>query len=145
MINGFFDEFRFLSNFWPSEVTMGGYMYPTVEHAYQAAKFTSAQEQKQIREATTPGRAKRVSYKMATFREDWDDVRYWVMRKLVTQKFSRHEDLREMLLLTHPHGLEETNHWGDVYWGVCNGVGENRLGTILMKVRDEFLPQEKEG
>ena len=145
MINGFFDEFRFLSNFWYSKVTMGGYFYPTVEHAYQAAKFTSVEEQKLIREATTPGRAKRVSYKMATFREDWDDVRVSIMRELVRQKFLRHDDLREMLLLTHPHELEETNHWGDVFWGVCDGVGENQLGKILMKVRDEFLPDEKEG
>lgn len=145
MINGFFDEFRFLSNFWYSEVTMCGYVYPTVEHAYQAAKLTGPEERKLIREATTPGRAKRVSYTMATFREDWDDVRVRIMRELVTQKFLRHEDLREMLLLTHPHELEETNHWGDVFWGVCDGVGENQLGKILMKVRDEFLPKEKEG
>lgn len=145
MINGFFDEFRFLSNFWPSTVIAGGFEYPTVEHAYQALKFVSPEERKQIREATTPGRAKRVSYKMASFRPDWDEVRVSIMRELVYQKFLRHEDLRIQLVLTHSHELEETNHWGDVFWGVCDGVGENQLGKILMGVREQFIPNTKEG
>ena len=154
MINGFFDEFRFLSNFWYSEITVGdveqpwrtaegGDTYATVEHAYQALKLTSPEERKLVREATTPGRAKRTAYKMATFREDWDDIKWHVMYHLVAIKFTYHTDLREMLLLTHPHELEETNHWGDVYWGVCDGVGENQLGKILMKVREELM-QRKE-
>lgn len=141
MVNGFFDEFRFLSNFYPSRITMGGYWYDTVEHAYQAAKFSNAKQQKLIREATTPGRAKRVAWTFVPM-ANWDDCKIWIMRELVTQKFLRHEDLREMLLLTHPHELEETNHWGDVYWGVCEGEGENQLGKILMKVRDELRPKE---
>ena len=145
MINGFFDEFRFLSNFWYAEVTMGGYSYPTVEHAYQAAKFSDPEERKLIREATTPGRAKRVAWKMVPD-PDWDNGRISVMRELVQQKFARHEDLRIQLLLTHPHELEETNHWGDHFWGRCvvHGelLGENQLGKILMKVRDDFRLRE---
>ena len=33
--------------------------------------------------------------------------------------------------------LIEGNTWGDTYWGVCDGVGENRLGKLLMEVREE--------
>ena len=139
MINGFFKEFRFLSNFWYSEVMAEGVVYPTVEHAYQALKFTDFDERQIIAEATTPGRAKRVAYKMTSFREDWDDVRVDIMRFLVTQKFFRHHTLRQMLVVTHPYELEETNHWGDVFWGVCKGEGENWLGRILMDVRDELI------
>lgn len=159
MINGFFDEFRFLSNFWYSEIEVGSISWPngprpdgrplisyhsyaTVEHAYQVMKLTNEEERRQVREATTPGRAKRVAYKMATFREDWDEVKVDIMRLLVTIKFSTHKDLAEMLVLTHPHELEETNHWGDVFWGVCDGVGENQLGKILMDVRDELMRKE---
>ena len=61
------------------------------------------------------------------------------MRGLVRQKFTNHSHLTEMLLLTAPHELEETNHWGDVFWGVCDGEGENWLGKILMEVRSELL------
>ena len=102
-------------------------------------KLTSPEERKLVREATTPGRAKRIAYKMDTFREDWDDIKWQVMYHLVGIKFAYHKDLREMLLLTHPHELEETNTWGDHFWGVCDGEGENQLGKILMTVRDEFL------
>ena len=31
----------------------------------------------------------------------------------------------------------------DFFWGVCNGKGENHLGKILMKVRDEIRGIEK--
>lgn len=34
--------------------------------------------------------------------------------------------------------LIEGNTWGDRIWGVCDGVGENRLGKILMRVRAEM-------
>ena len=43
--------------------------------------------------------------------------------------------LREMLLDTGDEELIEGNWWGDQYWGVCNGVGKNRLGNILMLIR----------
>jgi len=43
--------------------------------------------------------------------------------------------------------LEETNTWGDKYWGVCNGEGENQLGKLLMKIRENIMnpPEEDEG
>ena len=34
--------------------------------------------------------------------------------------------------------LEEGNTWHDTYWGVCNGKGKNKLGKILMQVREEL-------
>lgn len=142
MINGFFDEFRFLSNFWYSEIIADGVIYPTVEHAYQALKFTAPEERGLIAETRTPGKAKRISYKMKSFRTDWDEVRVDIMKILVRQKFIRHEELSTMLMLTHPHELEETNHWGDVFWGVCDGVGENQLGKILMDVREELMQRK---
>jgi hypothetical protein len=43
-----------------------------------------------------------------------------------------------MLLLTGDEELIEGNFWGDVFWGVCNGVGKNHLGKILMEVRSEL-------
>lgn len=142
MVNGFFNEFRFLSNFWYSEVVVDGVVYPTVEHAYQAAKFTDIEERTLVAEARTPGKAKRVSYKMKSFRTDWDEVKVDIMKVLVRQKFTRHDDLSVQLMLTHPHELEETNTWGDVFWGVCDGVGENQLGKILMDIREELMQRK---
>ena len=43
--------------------------------------------------------------------------------------------MMEKLILTGDSYLEEGNTWNDRYWGVCNGVGKNKLGEILMQVR----------
>ena len=34
--------------------------------------------------------------------------------------------------------LVEKNDWGDTFWGVCSGKGENYLGRLLMQVRKEI-------
>lgn len=66
------------------------------------------------------------------------------MRDLCFQKFNNNLKLNKMLLLTEGYELQETNHWGDTYWG-CNemGEGENNLGKILMNVRNELLILDK--
>ncbi len=65
------------------------------------------------------------------------------MRDLVRQKFLKHRDLAEMLFATGSAELIEENSWGDTFWGVCEGEGENRLGRVLMEVRDELRPGYK--
>jgi len=53
-------------------------------------------------------------------------------------KFSQSKKLSELLLSTGDKYLEETNNWGDEFWGVCNEVGENNLGKILIRVRKKL-------
>lgn len=136
-ILGFFKEYRFLSNFEPSVVQLDGVNYPTVEHAYQAAKTTDVSEREEICSASTATIAKRLGKKV-TMRSDWEEVKISVMKSLVDQKFSNHRHLRESLISTEDSYLEETNYWGDRFWGVCKGKGENHLGKILMEVRSKF-------
>ena len=52
-------------------------------------------------------------------------------------KFSN-PDLKEKLLATGNEELVEGNWWGDQYWGICDGIGKNKLGKLLMKVRKEL-------
>lgn len=59
------------------------------------------------------------------------------MENLIHQKFSQ-EPLRSQLLNTGEEELVEGNTWGDTYWGICNGKGQNNLGKILMKVRNQL-------
>lgn len=134
-IHGFFGEYRFLSNFWPCEVTYDGKRYPSVEHAYQAAKTLDEAERTSIRKAGSAGEAKKLGRRV-TMRKDWENVKVGVMRDLVTQKFTNDPDLKARLAATRGRYLEETNTWGDVFWGVCRGRGKNTLGHILMDVRD---------
>jgi predicted NAD-dependent protein-ADP-ribosyltransferase YbiA (DUF1768 family) len=50
----------------------------------------------------------------------------------------KNPELRAMLLTTGDEELIEGNWWRDTYWGVCEGIGQNKLGKLLMQVREEI-------
>lgn len=141
MICGFFGENRFLSNFYPSKVGVYwmGTLFPSTEHAYQAAKFPKKYHKEFV--DVTAGQSKKLSREITKAEpslyddEMWTKVKDTVMAQLVFQKFTNNYELKLLLLGTENKYLEESNSWGDVYWGVCNGVGKNRLGEILMATR----------
>ena len=135
-IAGFFGEYRFLSNFHESPFLMDGILYPTVEHAYQAQKALSDSSLfKEIAEAESASVAKKLGRK-AKLPDNWDSKKVLIMRRCITLKFLSNLDLKTELLKTVPYNLEETNWWGDEFWGVCNGAGDNILGLLLMDLRD---------
>ena len=136
MITQFQGSMRFLSNFYPSVVILKGREYRTVEHAYQAAKCVEEEDRIAIQQAKTPGEAKRLGRSVSML-YDWDSIRDFIMEDLVRQKFIE-KGLRWQLLRTGDESLIEGNHWGDRYWGVCEGVGQNKLGKILMEIRKEI-------
>lgn len=140
-INSFSGSHRFLSNFWPSFVVLDEDTYPTVEHAYQAAKTEDKITRTYIRLATTPGYAKKLG-RALILRPNWEEFKIPIMTDLVTQKFYK-EPLRSLLIQTSPGSLVEGNTWGDTFWGVCRGKGSNHLGLILMKIRDELSQKEE--
>lgn len=148
-ITSFWGRYAFLSNFYPAEVTLMNLAtrqpetYPTVEHAFQAAKSTNQEDRNRIRALPTPGQAKRAGRKV-WLREDWERIKLVVMRTLVTEKFTAHPRLTRALLSTGERPLVEENTWGDTFWGVCDGVGENHLGRILMEVRASLRRQPLE-
>lgn len=138
MIGPFIGKYRFLSNFYPSEVFSFGLSFPTVEHAYQASKTTNEGIALRISQLPTPGQAKSYGRKIG-IRPDWESVKLTVMTDLVSQKFYLHKDLAQLLIDTGSEELVEVNTWGDTFWGVRRGVGENNLGKILMQVRSSLL------
>jgi len=140
-IDHFRGEFGFLSNFYAASIWVDGDRYPTVEHAYQAAKSSDPVTKKMIREAASPGIAKKLGYsvKLPT---DWDLQKVTVMRNLLQEKF-KNPLLRSMLLATEDIPLVEGNTWGDKFWGVYKGVGQNWLGRLLMEIREECRSEEE--
>lgn len=142
-IREFSGNHRFLSNFHPAIVEYEGVTYPSVEHAYQAAKSLDPEEREIIRSSGSAGMAKRLG-RHATVREDWEDVKLEIMAELVYQKFSNDADLTRKLLDTGDTVLVEGNWWGDRFWGVCNGIGYNHLGQILMAVRKSLEEERNE-
>lgn len=133
MIDKFSGKNRWLSNFWPAEVELDGVTYASVEHAYQAAKTTN-NDDRALFHGISAGVAKKLSKKIKV-RDDWDNIKIEVMINLNLQKYQKHPDLAAKLIATGDQPLVEGNTWGDVFWGVCNGVGENHLGKILMEIR----------
>lgn len=141
MIDRFVDKYSFLSNFFEVDILFDGLVYPSVEQAFQAAKTDDRAERFEIM-STTPSLAKKRGRKVQ-LRENWEEVKFAIMEMLVREKFSRGR-LRKRLLDTKNHELIEGNLWGDTFWGMCNGVGDNNLGKILMKIRDDAISEEDE-
>jgi ribA/ribD-fused uncharacterized protein len=137
-ILGFTGRHKCFSNFHPSRIKdENGITYETVEHAFQAAKTLDAAQARRVRDAKTPGEAKRLGKKV-DLRPDWEKIKDDIMLKFLRLKFTKCPNFKKALLNTGEEYLEETNTWGDTYWGVCKGVGKNMLGILLMKVRDEL-------
>lgn len=142
-------EYRFLSNFWPCYISDAMYeklLYPTLQHAYEAAKVSDPLTKKLIRDCETPGKAKAYHEKNNTpMHPSWNtSKKLEVMEKLLMIKFDGKEPfLTRALLATGDHQLIEGNTWEDTFWGVYEGAGENHLGKLLMKVR-KYLNAEKQ-
>lgn len=135
IIGRFFGEHRFLSNFYPSVVSLDGHSYPTVEHAFQAAKFAPQDVRRTtIRVLATPGQAKRLCRRLGKPPDDWEKVKVRVMLDLLRKKFSE-PHLASLLIGTGDALLVEGNTWGDTFWGAVDGKGKNMLGILLHIVR----------
>ena len=127
--------YRFLSNFWPVTLDFEGLTFLSVENAFQAAKCLDISA-RHVFTSCTPAEAKRLG-KLVPLRNDWFAVRLNVMRLLLQRKFAPAGDLAVRLDRTGTRELIEGNQWGDTYWGVCRGRGQNHLGRILMDIRSE--------
>ena len=152
MINSFTGRYRFLSNFYPVEIEHQGIKYPSVEHYYVAMKIKGDQQidgkyltmndcRETISKMPDAGKVKKLG-KILKIRKDWDQVKMDVMIWGIREKF-KNEDLKEELLNTGDLQIIEGNSWHDNFFGVCScgpcqGKGQNNLGKILMKVRQDL-------
>lgn len=153
-IDSFRGRFGFLSNFYPCKIEHRGINYPSVEHYYVALKvntlqfidgryYTAPDFRELVAKIIDAGDVKKLGRRIK-IRSDWDEKKLGFMEWGVREKF---KDLKlgQMLLETGDLELIEGNSWHDVFWGKCscskcNG-GENNLGKILMKVREELNQQ----
>ena len=132
-------KYWFLSNFYPCEVGFGGLTFSCVESAFQAMKCANAEDRKQFVNLNG-AEAKRLGRKIK-MRKDWHSVRDDVMFALVSQKFEDPELMEQLQKMSID--IVENNTWNDTYWGVCNGKGQNKLGKILMQIRDSYNVNKK--
>ena len=142
-ITSFRRPYAFLSNFSKAPVLFEGVEYPTVEHAYQAAKTLDGDWRARVLALPRPDWVKQMSRRRAfPMRDGWGRLKDEVMLGLIRQKFADPKRAH-LLLSTGRRQLIEGNSWGDRYWGMCQDeegrwLGENRLGQSLMQVRREL-------
>ena len=142
-ITSFKDEHRFLSNFYQSPETLDGLTYPNAEAAFQAQKCEKEEDKVKYTLFKNPVVAKRMGKKEPNLPENWRDISYGIMLDIIRAKFSLPE-MKEKLLATGDAELVEGNNHHDNIWGDCTcprcaaKLGQNRLGKILMQVREEL-------
>lgn len=130
------EPFCYLSNMHLVKVNFEGLTFNSVESAYQAAKTLDIDIRKQIRNLPSPYSAKRMCSSLV-IRQDWHQIKLQVMEDLLRQKFNT-PPLNIKLKVTGTCHIEEVNSWGDTYWGTCKGNGDNHLGKLIMKIREEL-------
>jgi ribA/ribD-fused uncharacterized protein len=130
-------EVDWMRNDYNCDISVAGYTYATVEHAYQAAKFKDPDLKQAIQEAETVREARNVGRNNVNIRDDWDDIRATIMESLVRQKFTNNPTLGDRLAKTGSAEIVMEGY--DEFWGTGrDGTGENMLGAILETVRSEI-------
>ena len=161
-------EYRFMSNMFVAPYEIDGMTFPTVEHYFQwskammfegkdseqAAKMMKPPRNKEFTEAKS---VKALGRKVKEFSAArWDDVKIPIMEKALRAKFvNPKHGLLEKLVATGDRPIGEANP-RDKYWGIGTSAdtadaknpakwkGQNQLGKLLMKLRDEFKEAKKE-
>jgi len=139
MIKEFQGKYRFLSNFWECPVLYENQIYPSSEHLYQALKTLNIDEREKIRLSPNAAQAKRLGKKVDV-RLDWESIKEDIMEEIVWRKFRQNTKLGKALIETGTEELQEGNKWHDLWFGVDikTGLGQNKMGKILMKIREKL-------
>jgi predicted NAD-dependent protein-ADP-ribosyltransferase YbiA (DUF1768 family) len=141
-VNIFRGENRFWSNFWLHPIRAFGYECKSNEHGFQALMTLDEDVRQKILAFPTPREAKMESMNEDfPLRHDWANVQIDIMRELINQKFSleNSHELAYKMYQSFDFDICEGNNWGDTYWGICDGVGENNLGKLLTEKRNEVV------
>ena len=117
-----------------------GTLYKTSENFYQAMKLPKDKIdlRKEIA-SMSPYQAKR-DIKKYTWRDSWNqEESLKVMEHILRVKFGPNTIWETKLKMSQDYELVEWNNWGDNFWGkdIVSKRGENNLGKILMKIREE--------
>ncbi len=135
------DNYGCFSNVSPHPIVLKAKTWPTRGHYFQAQKFAGTPDEEEVRQAKSPMIAARMGRRRKRpLRKDWEAVKNRIMHEAVLAKFTQHAELRATLLSSGNATIVEHTE-KDRYWGDSgDGSGRNRLGQILMQVREESRP-----
>ncbi len=131
--------FYMFSNFSSFAVLWRGVVWMTSEHAYQAAKFEGTQLWDQIAGALSAHEAFKLARKHdGTKVPNWNEIKLGVMEEIIRAKLEQHSYIQRKLLETDDLLIIEDSPV-DSFWGRGpNWRGDNHLGKIWMKLREEL-------
>lgn len=136
-------EFYVFSNFSSFMLEWKGKLYMTSEHVYHSERFDDEKMKEEIRNMRSAHDAFTYAQKNKHLsRSDWDDTKLDVMKSILHAKVAQHAYVKKKLLESGERTLVEDS-WRDDFWGWGpNKDGQNHLGRIWMKVREEVKAQE---
>ena len=139
-------EFYPLDNFSSFKVEWDGYLYSSVEEAYQAASFMGSDEEmvQAIKKSHSADEAQRLAYvNKDKRRDDWDLIKLDVMELLLRLKLEQNPYVLKKLLQTGDYYIVEDSP-KDSFWGWGpDRCGENQLGRLWMRLRKELILKEE--
>jgi hypothetical protein len=144
MIGPFIGEFAFLDNGYRCDILFDKAVYPSVTHAYQACKTVDRVERLNIKNRQTAQAAWQMGQAIKST-PSFRAARVKIMEMLLRVKF-KHQTLRDRLVATSDHALVHVNS-SDPWWGRVRQdgqlVGRDHLGSLLMKLRVEFMAPKR--
>lgn len=146
------EQNQFLANIYPERTifTYDGIEYRNFETAYQSQKMQKIETRRYVARMHPLDAKAYVSTHLV--RSDWEKafaeederpselctcLKDKVMYELLLIKFSN-PDLKAQLLATGDAVINKENNQGEVYWGTCRGVGQGKIGKMLMEIRSRL-------
>ena len=126
-------------------IDLWGHTFATTEHAYQWKKFSESHPE--IAAEILTANSAYLTKKIADAHKDmvdpkWYEERVGVMEEIIKAKIDQHEQIARLLVETKEKEIYE-NSPTDYFWGVGeDGTGENQLGKIWMKLREELISKD---
>ena len=131
-----------LDNFSAFGFVMDNEYFQTSEHAFQYLKFVDTNKEiaDKIKESFSPNDARIIAHENKEYRlSNWSDVKYQNMEKVLRLKVEQNPIVKDVLLNTKDYIIAEKCIDEDTDWGLdSNNQGNNYLGKIWMKIRDDI-------
>lgn len=119
--------------------------WQTVEHYYQAMKFSDESIQKKINTFTSPDQANKFARSWRhkfKVRKDWKKIKTTVMTRALYIKCRTHPVISQKLIATGKKNIVENSQF-DYFWGCGRDKrGDNHYGKVLMNVRSKLIAEQ---
>lgn len=135
-------SYDWMRNDYNVDIKVGGWIFPTVEHAFQSFKTNDQDIISELTECSVK-EARKIGHSLE-LPSDWDDKKVKVMTILLRKKFEDTDLMQKLVNTGSEHIIADMK---DLFWGDVDGTGANYFGLILEDIRKEckiILGEESE-